>query len=113
MTAMSTQIVEDVAERVIEQVKLADKLIDDQFDGVGPGMSETDDATFYALFLMRMAEMGPDFTRVLDAKKPDGTDLVPGGRAVLRKFLRLQAQRTMASIGGPQITTVPIESGVY
>lgn len=90
---MNGKSVEEIADMAVERVKLAAELLDDQYEGMGPGLSEPDDTTFYGLCLQRMGEYGPDFMRALDAKKPDGTDLVPGGRNVVRKFLRIKAQR--------------------
>lgn len=96
---MSPELPELAAEEAEEMVKLyGDELLPEQFRGDPPGLTELDDDTFYALFLMRQAEYGPDFARALDAKKPDGTDLIPGGRNTLRKFLRIRAKRQMAAM---------------
>jgi hypothetical protein len=95
---MNARTIEDIADRVVEQVKLADRLLDEQFEGMGPGLTEVNDELFYALFMMRMAEYGPDYARALDAKKEDGTDLVPGGRNMLRRFMRVKTQREMAEM---------------
>jgi hypothetical protein len=89
---MNGKTIEDIADRVVEQVELADKLLDEQFEGMGPGLKAVDDQTFRALFLMRMSEHGPDFAKALDAKKPDGTDLIPGGRNALRRYMRIEQQ---------------------
>ena len=94
---MNAKAIEDIAGRVIEEVELADKNLDEQFEGMGPGLSEVDDEVFYYLFLMRQAEYGPDFADALnspkDIKDPNGPPLFPNGRAQLRRFMRIQQQR--------------------
>ena len=95
---MNTRLPEMIADRVVEHVKLAKELAGEQFDAPPPMLVQADDEVFYNLFLMRQAEYGPDLARAFDAKKPDGTDLVPGGRNLLRRFLRIKAEREMAAM---------------
>lgn len=106
---MNGKILDELWEEAKEQLDMAWDLAEEQFDGMAPTMTPIDDETFYNLFLMRQAEYGVDFARVLDAKKPDGRDLVPGGRNLIRRFLRIQEQKRMAQMArmglGPEMLT--------